>query len=88
MGVDFDKLLKLAESSLDETLFNLKEILGRDSEVLTSQAWDEEEHREGAVKMDPEPEKRALSLDLDEIPVACPPFPKAAERSSFLNLQQ
>ena len=38
--------------------------------------------------MDPDREKRALALDLDKIPVAYPPFPKAAERSSFLNLQQ
>lgn len=38
--------------------------------------------------MDPEREKRALSLDLDKIPVYYPPFPKVAEMSSFLALQR
>ena len=37
MGVDFDKLQELAESSLDEALVNLKETLDKDSDVLTSQ---------------------------------------------------
>lgn len=69
-------------------LVNLKEVLDRDFEVLTSQAWDEEEHGAWAEKMDPEREKRALALDLDKVPVAYPPFPKVAERSSLLNLQQ
>ena len=32
--------------------------------------------------------KKALALDLNKVPVAYPPFPKAADRSSFLHLQQ
>ena len=37
---------------------------------------------------DPKHERKALTLDLEKILVAYPPFSKAAERSSFLNLQQ
>ena len=87
-GVDFYKLRGLAESSLDEALVNLKEVLDRDSEVLTNQAWDEEEYWAWAEKMDPDHEKKTLTLDLYKISVAYPPFPKVAERSSFLNLHQ
>ena len=34
MGVNFEKFWELAESSLDEALVNLKDVLDRDSEVL------------------------------------------------------
>lgn len=45
MGVNFNKLQELAELSLDKALVNL-DVLDRDSEVLTNQAWDEEKHQE------------------------------------------
>lgn len=38
--------------------------------------------------MDPERKRKALALDLDKIAVCYPPFPKAAERSSFLAFQE
>ena len=88
MGVDFDKLRELAESSLYEALINLKETLNKDSEVLTNQGWDEEEHREWAEKMDPKRERKALALNLEKISITYPPFPKVAKNSLFLNLQR
>ena len=66
MRVDFDKHRELAESSLDEALVNLKKTLDKESEVLTSQGWDEEEHWAWAEKMDPEHERKVVALDLEK----------------------
>jgi hypothetical protein len=89
MGVDFAKLLELSNQCHGEATANLKAELDKDSEVLSKAvAEDVEEQRAWAAKVDPAREKKALSLDLDKIPVCYPPFPKAPERSSFIALQQ